>query len=115
MFLITEELEMNLETWQFMNLIEIRKTRETWLNLAPINKINEFTVASWDHWRKLKAGPKIRVLGLRIHISPTTKYILEATGGFEIVERGEIQVKGKGLMKTFWLIREISGKTPGAE
>ena len=29
-----------------MNLIEIPKTAETWLNLAPINQINEFKVAN---------------------------------------------------------------------
>ena len=44
-----------------MNLIEIPKTAETWLNLAPINQINEFKVANWDRWRILRAGPKIRV------------------------------------------------------
>ena len=29
-----------------MNLIEIQKTAEAWLNLAPINQLNEFKVAN---------------------------------------------------------------------
>ena len=32
-----------------MNLIEIPETAETWLNLAPINQINEFKVTNVEN------------------------------------------------------------------
>ncbi|CAL4066628.1 unnamed protein product, partial [Meganyctiphanes norvegica] len=40
---------------------------------------------------------------LRIHISQTNKTILDKLGGYVILERGLIQVKGKGQMMTYWL------------
>ncbi|KAK6184927.1 hypothetical protein SNE40_007276 [Patella caerulea] len=44
--------------------------------------------------------------GLKIHMSESTKTILDEHGLFHILERGEIEVKGKGFMKTFWLLNE---------
>ncbi|KAI8423081.1 hypothetical protein MSG28_014166 [Choristoneura fumiferana] len=38
---------------------------------------------------------------MRIHISQTTQELLSPT--YKVTERGEIQVKGKGSMKTYWL------------
>uniref|UniRef100_A0A0C9QND4 guanylate cyclase n=1 Tax=Fopius arisanus TaxID=64838 RepID=A0A0C9QND4_9HYME len=40
---------------------------------------------------------------LRIHISLEMKKALEAVGGFKIMHRGLVDVKGKGLMDTYWL------------
>ncbi|KAL4224652.1 Retinal guanylyl cyclase 1 [Mactra antiquata] len=40
---------------------------------------------------------------LKIHISPYTKTALDRYPGFIVEERGEITVKGKGIMHTFWL------------
>ncbi|KAM8924754.1 guanylate cyclase 2G-like [Pelodytes ibericus] len=42
-------------------------------------------------------------LPLRIHISETTAFALEQIGGYDLKERGTIQIKGKGRQKTFWL------------
>ncbi|XP_030630980.1 guanylate cyclase 2G [Chanos chanos] len=42
-------------------------------------------------------------LPLRIHVSQSTADILREIGSFELEERGEIEIKGKGLQKTFWL------------
>eukprot|EP01135_Chromosphaera_perkinsii_P011440 Nk52_evm16s2402 gene=Nk52_evmTU16s2402 len=43
-------------------------------------------------------------LALRIHVSPATAAILEKSElGFMLEPRGEIEVKGKGRMSTFWL------------
>ena len=39
----------------------------------------------------------------RIHISAITKSILELFGCFIVIPRGEIEIKGKGKVKTFWL------------
>lgn len=49
--------------------------------------------------------------GLKIHISEATKSILEALGGFMIEERGEVYLKGKGTVKTYWLI-DCARRTP---
>lgn len=39
-----------------------------------------------------------------IHISGATKNILEILGGFTIKKRGEVYLKGKGEVTTYWLI-----------
>lgn len=41
---------------------------------------------------------------LRIHISEVTKRILEAIGGFVVESRGEVHLKGKGIVTTYWLL-----------
>nr|XP_012146919.1 PREDICTED: atrial natriuretic peptide receptor 1-like isoform X2 [Megachile rotundata] len=43
---------------------------------------------------------------LKIHVSPKTKEILDTFGTFELVCRGEVTLKGKGTMTTYWLIGE---------
>ncbi|KAG5874578.1 hypothetical protein JTB14_008433 [Gonioctena quinquepunctata] len=47
-------------------------------------------------------------LPLRIHVSPYTKEILDTLGTFEVERRGEIEIKGKGPMTTYWLINELN-------
>ena len=39
----------------------------------------------------------------RIHCSAAVAEILMSSGKYDITERGDIPVKGKGVMKTFWL------------
>uniref|UniRef100_A0A3B4UBZ9 Guanylate cyclase n=1 Tax=Seriola dumerili TaxID=41447 RepID=A0A3B4UBZ9_SERDU len=41
---------------------------------------------------------------LKIHISQCTADILVRAGSFELEERGEIEMKGKGSHKTYWLL-----------
>lgn len=41
---------------------------------------------------------------LKIHISQQCKEALEKIGGYEIEERGIVNMKGKGQVKTFWLV-----------
>ncbi|KAG7227726.1 hypothetical protein INR49_029491 [Caranx melampygus] len=43
-------------------------------------------------------------LPLKIHISQCTADILVQAGSFELEERGEIEMKGKGCHKTYWLL-----------
>lgn len=45
---------------------------------------------------------------LKIHMSSSTKTLLDTFNCFEIAERGAMEVKGKGLMKTYWLQGEKS-------
>ncbi|KAH8380698.1 hypothetical protein KR009_007840 [Drosophila setifemur] len=40
----------------------------------------------------------------RIHMSQETRDRLEAQGGYAIEQRGLIDIKGKGMMNTFWLL-----------
>ncbi|CAM1332064.1 Uncharacterised protein g10761 [Pycnogonum litorale] len=42
-----------------------------------------------------------------IHVSPDTKHVLDVFGTFVLNPRGEIDVKGKGKMFTYWLMDEI--------
>ncbi|KAM4702750.1 guanylate cyclase 2G-like [Rhinophrynus dorsalis] len=46
-------------------------------------------------------------LPLRIHVSESTAMALKSIGGYDLKERGTIQIKGKGKQRTFWL----KGKT----
>ncbi|XP_041830331.1 guanylate cyclase 2G [Melanotaenia boesemani] len=45
-------------------------------------------------------------LPMKIHISQSTADILVQAGSFEMEERGEIEMKGKGLQKTYWLLNK---------
>lgn len=47
---------------------------------------------------------------LKIHMSQTTKQILDRFGSFDVTMRGFVSMKGKGEMMTFWLNGE---KTDG--
>lgn len=49
--------------------------------------------------------------GLKIHISEATKKLLEKLGGFIIEERGDVFLKGKGTVKSYWLV-DFAKKTP---
>ncbi|CAF3458292.1 unnamed protein product [Rotaria socialis] len=46
---------------------------------------------------------------LRIHISSSTKEILQKLGNFELKCRGDIEMKGKGKQRTYWLLGEKDG------
>ncbi|XP_047986095.1 atrial natriuretic peptide receptor 1-like isoform X2 [Leguminivora glycinivorella] len=43
---------------------------------------------------------------LRIHVSPTTKALLDTFGTFQLELRGEVAMKGKGTLVTYWLLGE---------
>lgn len=40
---------------------------------------------------------------MKIHVSAQTKCILDIFGTFKVVLRGDIEIKGKGVMRTYWL------------
>ncbi|XP_025837432.1 atrial natriuretic peptide receptor 2-like [Agrilus planipennis] len=48
-------------------------------------------------------------LPLRIHVSPATKEVLDIYGTFNLECRGEVEMKGKGKMITYWLMGECKG------
>uniref|UniRef100_A0AAV2J151 Guanylate cyclase n=1 Tax=Knipowitschia caucasica TaxID=637954 RepID=A0AAV2J151_KNICA len=45
---------------------------------------------------------------LRIHMSSTTKEVLDEFGYFDLQLRGDVEMKGKGKMRTYWLLGEKS-------
>lgn len=45
---------------------------------------------------------------LKIHCSAECRRLLETLGGYVLVERGALEVKGKGLKITHWLIGETA-------
>ncbi|XP_053305993.1 guanylate cyclase 2G-like [Spea bombifrons] len=51
-------------------------------------------------------------LPLRIHVSESTATALKEIGGYDLRERGNIQIKGKGQQKTFWLKGKRSFRMP---
>lgn len=42
-------------------------------------------------------------IALRIHISEATKCILDKFGTFDLELRGEVELKGKGRVTSYWL------------
>ncbi|XP_013410650.1 soluble guanylate cyclase 88E isoform X3 [Lingula anatina] len=48
---------------------------------------------------------------MKLHVSETTKQFISSGDGYVLQERGSIQVKGKGSMKTYWLMG-IPGHDP---
>ncbi|GAU99506.1 hypothetical protein RvY_10499 [Ramazzottius varieornatus] len=82
------------------------------LALTILFRINSFKIKHRpDDQVKLRigvhSGPIVAgVVAWKIQLSSMTKNILETFGSFRMVERGEIFVKGKGAMKTYWLMGE---------
>ncbi|XP_027727411.1 atrial natriuretic peptide receptor 1-like isoform X2 [Vombatus ursinus] len=50
---------------------------------------------------------------LKIHMSSDTKAVLEEFGGFELELRGDVEMKGKGKVRTYWLLGERGSSTRG--
>ncbi|XP_013410654.1 soluble guanylate cyclase 88E [Lingula anatina] len=48
---------------------------------------------------------------MKVHVSETTKQLIDSGEGYVLHERKTLQVKGKGLMKTYWLAG-IPGRDP---
>nr|XP_005998390.2 PREDICTED: atrial natriuretic peptide receptor 2-like [Latimeria chalumnae] len=43
---------------------------------------------------------------LKIHLSSATKEVLDQFGCFDLELRGDVEMKGKGKMRTYWLLGE---------
>ncbi|XP_036400370.1 guanylate cyclase 2G [Megalops cyprinoides] len=54
-------------------------------------------------------------LPLKIHISQSTADVLMEIGTFELEQRGEIEMKGKGIQKTYWLKGKEGFRMPPLE
>lgn len=40
---------------------------------------------------------------MKIHLSQATKNILDTFGTFQVLPRGNVELKGKGIVPTYWL------------
>ncbi|KAI5707163.1 hypothetical protein M8J75_015099 [Diaphorina citri] len=49
---------------------------------------------------------------LKIHVSPFTKEVLDTFGTFDLELRGEVEMKGKGKVTTYWLLGEKPAPAP---
>ncbi|XP_078662151.1 atrial natriuretic peptide receptor 1-like [Branchiostoma floridae x Branchiostoma belcheri] len=49
---------------------------------------------------------------MKIHVSAPSKNLLDTFGTFQLEERGETQIKGKGMMRTYWLLGEKDPPKP---
>ena len=59
-----------------------------------------------DHQIHLLIIFSINYSALKIHISSATKKFLDKFEQFIVAERGDIIIKGKGIMRTYWLLNE---------
>ncbi|XP_055479383.1 atrial natriuretic peptide receptor 1 isoform X2 [Psammomys obesus] len=50
---------------------------------------------------------------LKIHLSSETKAVLEEFEGFDLELRGDVEMKGKGKVRTYWLLGEQGCSTRG--
>ena len=44
---------------------------------------------------------------MKIQITYETKMLLDNLGGYNCEVRGQVEVKGKGLMDTYWLLSRV--------
>ena len=49
-------------------------------------------------------------LPLKIHCSEGFKCVLDNVGGYKLIDRGTVNIKGKGEMQTYWLVGEVEKK-----
>lgn len=57
--------------------------------------------------------PPLSSAALRIHLSSETKAVLEEFDAFELELRGDVEMKGKGKVRTYWLLGERGCSTRG--
>jgi len=46
----------------------------------------------------------------KIHVSSATKAILDKFGTFQMEQRGDVELKGKGTVTTYWLNSTTEGE-----
>ncbi len=54
-------------------------------------------------------------VALSIHVSESTKELLDDYENFQLQLRGEIPIKGKGTLTTYWLLDEIRNDVESIE
>ncbi|MBL8003579.1 MAG: adenylate/guanylate cyclase domain-containing protein, partial [Candidatus Kapabacteria bacterium] len=86
-----------------MNDIEIRIGIHTGEVVAGIIGKNKYTYDLWGDAVNVASRMESNSEAGRIHISDEFAKSIETYPEFTLIPRGEISIKGKGTMKTFWL------------
>ncbi|MBL8003935.1 MAG: tetratricopeptide repeat protein [Candidatus Kapabacteria bacterium] len=86
-----------------INDIEIRIGIHTGEVVAGIIGKNKYTYDLWGDAVNVASRMESNSEAGRIHISSEFAKSIKQFPEFKIIPRGEISIKGKGLMKTFWL------------
>lgn len=47
---------------------------------------------------------------LKIHVSEATRSVLQELNCFQLELRGDVEMKGKGRMRTYWLLGESTAE-----
>jgi len=86
-----------------MNDLEIRIGIHTGEVVAGIIGENKYTYDLWGDAVNVASRMESNSEAGRIHISDSFAKSIEQHPEFNLIPRGEITIKGKGLMKTYWL------------
>ncbi|VDM77306.1 unnamed protein product [Strongylus vulgaris] len=77
------------------------------MSLAFMKSLNNFKIPHLPQERiNLRIGA--HTAGM-IHLSAEANHLLNVVGGFLTESRGEVIIKGKGVMETFWLLGKADG------
>ena len=96
--------ELGATDWiKDMNDIQIRVGIHTGEVVAGIIGKNKFTYDLWGDAVNVASRMESNSESGRIHISEEFAKSIESNTEFHLIPRGEISIKGKGTMKTFWL------------
>ncbi|MBL8003945.1 MAG: hypothetical protein JNL36_02505 [Candidatus Kapabacteria bacterium] len=90
-----------------MNDIEIRIGIHTGEVVAGIIGKNKYTYDLWGDAVNVASRMESNSEPGRIHVSDEFAESIENNPEFSLISRGEISIKGKGTMKTFWLEKRI--------
>jgi len=107
-FTINTPAELGDTKWsQNMKNIEIRIGIHTGEVVAGVIGKNKYTYDLWGDAVNIASRMESNSEAGRIHISEEFAKSIEKYAEFSIIPRGEISIKGKGTMNTFWLERLV--------
>ncbi|MBL8005377.1 MAG: tetratricopeptide repeat protein [Candidatus Kapabacteria bacterium] len=103
-FIIDIPIELGDSSWtNSINDIEIRIGIHTGEVVAGIIGKNKYTYDLWGDAVNVASRMESNSEAGRIHISEAFAKAIETNPEFILIPRGEINIKGKGRMNTFWL------------
>ncbi len=105
-FTVNIPAELGDTSWiSEMNDIEIRIGIHTGEVVAGIIGKNKYTYDLWGDAVNIASRMETNSEAGRIHVSEDFAKSIENYPEFKLTPRGEISIKGKGMMQTFWLER----------
>ncbi|VDO91840.1 unnamed protein product [Heligmosomoides polygyrus] len=78
------------------------------MKVAPMQlKMREQRLRWYEH--SFRRPENHRIKAGKIHLSSDANQLIEVVGGYRTEKRGEVIIKGKGVMETYWLIGTTDG------